>query len=173
MCVCWTRPANGCTHNISKFPFGEFRICPGGCGPIRARLWGNIVQTPTAAQERLGLLDILYREHYSTGLIRLKTLAGGGAVHQWPTKTKRAIFLHFSGWGDGIFSKLKTNNCAGDSSISSHIVYHPISQWQNLMSPTKKKCLHTRLLSIVNFLINLELVGERRSHIIQRNDLKR
>jgi hypothetical protein len=131
-------------HNISKFPFGEFRILPrpGGCGPIRARLWGNIVQTPTAAQERLGLLDILYREHYSTGLIRLKTLAGGGLC-QWPTKTKRAIFLHFSGWGDGIFSKLKTNNCAGDSSISSHIVYYPISQWQNLMGPTKKNNLHT------------------------------
>ncbi len=56
VCVCWTRPANGCTHNISKFPFGEFRILPrpGGCGPIRARLWGNIVQTPQQHKRDLG-----------------------------------------------------------------------------------------------------------------------
>lgn len=161
MCVCWTRPANGCTQYFQipvwgiPHPPASGRLRPHPCKTL-----GQYSTDATAAQERLGLLDILYREHYSTGLIRLKTLAGGGLC-QWPTKTKRAIFLHFSGWGDGIFSKLKTNNCAGDSSISSHIVYHPISQWQNLISPTKKNNLHTRLLSIVNFLINLELGGDR------------
>lgn len=74
---------------------------------------GCIVQTMGQYTHRTRETWVIgsYIESIIPGLIRLKTLA---VTVQWPTKTERAISLHF---GRQEFSKLKANNPATSVAI--------------------------------------------------------
>lgn len=114
MCVCWARPANGCTQYFQipvwgiPHPPASGRLRPHPCKTL-----GQYSTDATAAQERLGLLDILYREHYSTGLIRLKTLAGWGGAVPMANKNETRNFSSFQWMGWWNFFEIKNKQLRG------------------------------------------------------------
>lgn len=142
---CVARPANGCTQ-YSRL--GNSAHPPGRLHPV-CKTFGNGYAS-TADHTRETCVIGSYIENILPGLIRLKTLAGGRLCNG-PTKTKRAIFLHFGGEsGERIF-EIK-NKQPGDPKNSYRAVYN--FSIAKLDEPTKRKNPQHSTLSIANFLIN-------------------